>query len=306
LTVVVAVLSALVAAPAVAARVLPDLKVTKVELDGVGKPAHVVVSRDGRVTSFGVRVTVANVGHARAGRSRMELRADSRNRRLDLDSVEVRALRPGQEQTNGFDIHGVQFPLGNLEIHAKADAGNQVKERIERLNNIRVADLAVIPRQWLVQSFVATTRGPFGNAVTSAVTGDPGFYFRFDHADPESEHFVYNAIGSVTNTQPANQGVCQLTGASNTQTRSPWPDSSLTIGAELDHYDAIVDTTALPKYTVTVTCLGGFTHTAPAGYDQLTTLGQQRMQEDTTTLSGTIPAGATATTLTWTFTADVR
>jgi hypothetical protein len=30
------------------------------------------------------------------------------------------------------------------------------------------------------------------------------------------------------------------------------------------------------------------------------------MTEDATTLSGTIPAGATATTLTWSFTTDVR
>jgi hypothetical protein len=28
-------------------------------------------------------------------------------------------------------------------------------------------------------------------------------------------------------------------------------------GADLDHYDAVADTAALAKYTVTVTCLGG-------------------------------------------------
>ncbi|MGZ4251527.1 MAG: CARDB domain-containing protein [Solirubrobacteraceae bacterium] len=129
----IAALGALVVpatASAAAPKQLPDLKVTKVVLDGVGKPAHIVVSRDGRATAFGVRVTVANIGNASAGRSRMELGADSRNRRLDLDSVEVRALKPGQSQTNGFDIHDVQFPLGNLEIHAKADAGKQVRSRV--------------------------------------------------------------------------------------------------------------------------------------------------------------------------------
>jgi hypothetical protein len=303
LAAVVAVLSALAAVPAAAAHPLPDLAITKLELDGVGKPAHVVVSRDGRVTSFGVRVTVANVGKAKAGRSRLELRGNSRNRRLDLDSVEVRALKPGQQQTDGFDIHDVQFPLGTLEIHAKADAGHQVKERIERLNNTRVVALSVIPRQWLVQSFVTTEIGPFGNAVTQALSG---FYFRFNHPDPGAEEFVYRANGDVMNTQPSSFPPCSVTGGSQTKGNSPWPHSYLRIGAELNYYVAIVAAELLPKYTVTVSCPGGFSHPAPAGFADLTTEGHQQMTENDTALMGSIPSSATRTALSWSFTADVR
>ena len=278
----------------------PDLTITKLELDGVGKPANIIVSRDGRATSFGVRVTVANIGNRRAGASLMELRADSRDRRLDLDSIVIHPLKPGQSETNGFDIHDVRFPLGNLEIHAKADTKNQVKERIE-LNNIRVADLAVIPRQWLVQSFVSTEIGPFGNAVTKAL---PGFYFRFHHPDPGAEEFVYRAYGDVNNTQPSSMGPCTVTGGSDTKPGNPWAHSYLRLAAELGRYAAIVVAGQL-KYQVTITCIGGFSSMAPAGYTDLTTDGYQPMVETATTLTGSATP-LPRTSVTWTFTADVR
>jgi len=305
------VASVVVAAPA-AAKALgrkptgkPDLKISLFK-PRLGNPAYAVVGTDGSVEPIEVEVTTYNQGKVKAPASITVVELQDSAHHDFMKEIRVPELKPRKHFHRIVTFTGVRAALGFAELRAEVDFIEKIPESDES-NNVRKERVAIVAKQWNVTVFetrVATQDGSRSDLTSSA----PGFRFvlaRFDHS---REVWHYDAIGSVTNAQRVT-GICSYN-VSDTQAQNPWGgDSGLEIAADLGGYQGIVQSSLLPKYAVSGTCLGGFPFHGTVGYNDLETFVGEGIQEaamspTATDLFRTIE-GPADTTFTWDFKAAI-
>lgn len=282
----------------------PDLKISLFK-PHLGNPAYAVVGTDGRVEPIEVEVTTYNQGKVKAPASITVVELEDSAHHDFMKEIRVGALKPHQHFHRIVSFTGVKLALGFAQLRAEADFIEKIKES-DKSNNVREERVAIVAKQWNVSVFQTqvTPRGTGSDLTYSA----PGFRFvlaRFDHS---RDVWHYDAIGSVTNAQSLS-GVC-FYNVSDKKSRNPWGgDSGLEIAADLGGYEGIVQSSLLPKYAVSGTCLGGFPYHAMVGYNDLLTFVGEGIQEaamspSDTDLSRTVE-GALNTTFTWDFKAAI-
>ncbi len=281
----------------------PDLKISLFK-PHLGNPAYAVVGTDGSVEPIEVEVTTYNQGNVKAPASITVVELQDSADHDFMKEIRVGELKPHQHYHRIVMFTGVKPALGFAPLRAEADFIEKIKESDES-NNVRSERVAIVAKQWNATVFQTQVTRPGASDLTYSA---PGFRFvlaRFDHS---RDVWQYDAIGAVTNAQSLS-GVCPYN-VSDTQAQNPWGgDSGLEIAADLGGYDGIVQSSLLPKYLVSGTCLGGFPFHAMVGYNDLETfvgegIREAAMSPTDTDLSRTVE-GALNTTFTWDFKAAI-
>ena len=284
----------------------PDLKISLFK-PHLGNPAYAVVGTDGSAEPIEVEVTTYNQGKVKAPASITVVELIDSAHHDFMKEIRVGALKPHQHFHRIVSFTGVKPALGFAQLRAEADFIEKIKESDES-NNVRKEQVAMVAKQWNVSVFQTQVTQAAGSGASDLTYSAPGFRFvlaRFDHS---REVWHYDAIGSVTNAQSLS-GVC-FYNVSDTKDQNPWGgDSGLEIAADLGGYQGIVQSSLLPKYAVSGTCLGGFPYHAMVGYNDLETFVGEGIQEaamspSDTDLSRTVE-GALNTTFTWDFKAAI-
>ena len=298
----------LAAAPARAAATKPDLVVTKVKVEGLGRVPYLAIGHNGEAQRFIVRVTTANHGKATAGPSRTFVLVAAGSNELGNPGrqAKVGRLKPGRSATSSVIVDDYKPDLGFSQIEAKADATHRVRESHEGNNIRRGPRLPVVARSWEVGRFetLAGLKLPQKHS-TEALD----LHFRLQGFDRYKGDFEYKAIGSVKDTA-SEEGACNWHGE-KTADLNPWPDGELFITRSLDSYSAAVEEPegeAL-SYAVHISCLGGIAYETQIKFQNLQTyVGLRKfpsMKPTDTVLRGTGTDPASDTTFSWIFRADI-
>lgn len=278
--------AALTLAPAVAGAATahrvprPDLKVTRLELDGVGDPPHMLVSHDGTVPRLGISVTTTNDGKAAAGPSTTLIMIDDGGEVPVQRQVHVGRLAPGASEHKSIQVTGLKPELGFTEVSAHADWLRVVRESDEQNNGKSAPKVAVEALEWDVTTLETIGTGPGVLHTTKAVQD---FRFRFEDWD---KGFFYKAIGPVEDI-PKEMGTC-TTSQTKTASRDPWANSGMRIAPDLKHYKARVTTSPI-HYKVTYNCDGSPIQAETVFLDLATFIGvglQPKMAPDAKELHG--------------------
>jgi hypothetical protein len=293
----------LTAAPAVSAATAaskPNLVVTEIKIDLPGTPHYIALGHSGLTPRFLIGLTTKNQGSATAPRSMTAvtlLQGSSKFHKF----VKVPSLAPGKEFTKSVTIDPYQPPLGIIKTVAQADYNHGGAE-------LPGGEIVIIARRWDVTTFLThTTAGGQETSDTSADSGQSGsqLYFSFSKLDESAKKFYYTAKGGITEKW-SESGTCSGSGSKD-KSLSPWPKSSLWISGTLTSYDSKIASHLAPKFSVTVTCLGGQKLKVPVAFQDLATEKKgsfPAMSPTATTLSGSY-SPTKSTKLTWDFTADV-
>ncbi len=144
----------LAAAPALAAGTKPDLVLTKVKVEGLGRDPYLAIGHSGEAQRFVVRVTTANHGKATSGPSRTGVYISPGTNELgNPRQVKVGRLKPGRSATSSLIVNGYEPDLGFSQIKALADATHRVSESHEGNNSRPGPRLPVVARNWDVVQF---------------------------------------------------------------------------------------------------------------------------------------------------------
>jgi hypothetical protein len=237
--------------PSSAAPARPDLVITSIEVHGIGSPPHIEIGHSGIGPTVTVKVVTTNDGNVAAGKSTTAVDLFEGTRLVARENAHVGRLGRHDSEPSTVTFHGVQFDLGFTRVIAFANDKHTVKES-DKDNELEGPRIAVAARRWDVSKMTVkeTARANF-TSTTEAVD----FHFQFKKFDESSKSFDYEAIGEVKG-HTAVTGTCSGSGGSE-KTKNPWPHSSLSIDWSLDRYDALVESSRVPKYSVKITCLGG-------------------------------------------------
>jgi hypothetical protein len=247
------VASAVIAVPGAGAtkpapKAEPDLAVNHVTIP----QGYVVVEHNGRAAPIHVRVSLKNVGHARAPASTTSILLLQNGRRIDRQEVPAGPLAPGHATTQIAIFRGVEPALGHL--HGGAIADPAVHGTFD--NDSKTSDpVPVIARRWRANGLEVDVHSP---ALTIGSTEDEntsggggGIVFTFSHVG--AGRFVYTASGTVVDTATFS-GEC--TGEGDTSATKPrWGgDSALSISTSLKQYQATLRASLAAPFTVGVSC----------------------------------------------------
>jgi CARDB len=305
-----AALAMLAAAPALGAGTRPDLVITKVKVEGLGRDPYLAIGPSGEAQRFIVRVTAANRGKAASGRFKIIVKATPGPSEHAQPGwkVGVGPLKPGRSATRSVIVEGYKPHLGFSTVKAEADGTHRVKESKEANNTRHGTRLPVVARNWDVTLF-DTFAGVLIPLPQKHTTEDVDLYFRLAGFDERKGDFEYKAIGSVRDTA-SEEGTCNWHGE-RTADLNPWPDGELLITRSLNSYSAVVEEPegeAL-SYPVQVSCLGGFTYETQIKFQNLETfVGLRRfpsMKPTDRSLQGRTEDRETNTIFNWWFKADV-
>ena len=266
-----------------------DLTITKIDVTQLpGQPPYIALNENSRAPAFKITVTVRNYGKA-VGPTQLDLKLELNGSVIwsGVSTVGKLTYRDGEDHF--WEIKHLKLDPGLLEVVAKADATDVVKNERNERNNLKTAPLIpVVPRDWKVDTFRTTINQ--GGGVTQTTQTMNGFYYHLSHFDESSKWFVYEAYGSVMATADFVGGGCAGHGSAQA-TERPWPgsDSELVIKSNLSGYSAGVDTHGEPPFQYSVSC-GPAEFPQQAGYHNLVTwVGTHSfpaMKFDTTTLDG--------------------
>jgi hypothetical protein len=250
-----------------------------------------------------VRVGIKNQGDAAARPSTIDLFFQDSARHHYEKKIRVPKLGPHTHPHYAIvDITGAKPTLGFAQLGAVADFANKVKESDETNNLFKGERFVIIARQWNVADL--ETSVTMAGAAQRTTMAAPGFHFEFSNYDHAAEQYVYAPVGPVTSTVTYS-GFCSGTG-SLTVTHSPW-SGFLHIAGDFRTYDAFVQADPT-KYLVTVACLGGFSSTETASFDDLDTSaveGMSHTSEKATSVAGDASDASTGTEWRWQFQAAI-
>jgi hypothetical protein len=295
------------AKPPAPAKGQSDLKVTELKFIGLGEPPHILIGTDGDAFPFTVLVRTTNVGDAVAddiSTTTVTAQGQGESRPQVIALAPVPRLQPGQTFTRRYHVDHLKVPLGFTKLKATADAHQQVHESNEKNNVATVRPAATIPFQWNASIFTTVIDSPEAKSVTDAQDG-----FDFTFKDSAGGQFVYEPHGDVVNFQTSTaDSVCQVSGQSQGPASPLTGDNGLFIDFDLKNYEAIVPAAQLPKYFVTLFCLGGVSFQEEVGFEDLNTfLGtgatKPAMSPGDATLKDSFNSPSLFTTWSWSFAA---
>jgi len=244
----------------------PDLKIVVLRA-GFGDPAYAIVGTDGVMEPIEVMVGIKNQGPAAAGRSTLNLFFRDSAHKYFEKKIEVPRLKPRRHPHYfNVEITDAKPKLGPAQLGAVADSTDKVCESDENNNFFKGEHFEVIARQWNVPYFETIINIP--GAATRTTSSQSSFHFEFSYYDHSKAVYEYLPTGSISSTMLYAGGFCSGTG-SLTDSKAPW-GGFLQIAGDFRSYDAFVDTASV-KYTVPITCLGGFSSTVSAAFDDLDT-----------------------------------
>jgi hypothetical protein len=298
------------AAPALAAGTKPDLVVTKVKVEGLGRDPYLAIGHSGEAQRFIVRVTTANHGKASAGPSKTSVNlSDSGELAFPGRTIRVGRLKRGGSATSSLIVHGYEPPLGFTQVTTTADSTHRVRESNEGNNQRHGPRLPVVARNWDVIQF-ETLAGVDPPLPQKHSTEAVNLYFRLKGFDADKGQFEYKAIGSVKDTA-SEEGACNWHGE-RTADLNPWPDGGLLIARKLNSYAATVEEPEGEplSYPIHASCLGGTSYDTQNKFQNLQTFVGPRqspsMHPSDTMLQGTSHDPASSTKFNWYFKAEVK
>jgi hypothetical protein len=240
----------------------PDLVITQLQIKQLpGNPPYVLEDESGHTPGFVVDVRVQNIGHARAGRSVVQLDIETTGgEHVRALSKQVRPLDPtefsGKRFNVDLDFNGPP-PLGLLRVRAIADQRDSVDEgKANEKNNVRHAKnlLPVVAHSWKsvdFETFDTLSQGGFPGSLMTDTTqtcppsdcGDQPFIFRFSTYNEAAQQFEYVPSGTLTAGWHFSWdgGGQHCTGDAH-ETRGPkdWP-GGFWLNGKLDSYEGSVN-----------------------------------------------------------------
>jgi hypothetical protein len=286
----------------------PDLAISDWKVDQ-GKPYFIRVVPGGG--ELFIKVTTENLGDRKAKPSVTLVGLTHNGDTVALKEVKVPGLKPHEASTESATLHVEQ--LGWMVPRGLANATKVINETDTRNNGLHLKSFRIpaIADTWTIDRFETKSEVPGDSSEDTTLTDGA---FHLSHYDSTREEWVYQGYGTVDGSSTYNPAPqCSGSATSNTTVSpSKLTNDTLRIARDLTGYTALIATSKLPGYTITINC--GAPFTIPAGFADLNTAAHigtafEPMKEDDQTLSGSFPAAVTSpgatSTISWKFSADL-